>query len=137
METNPPKVIHVNERTALLQQVEKPNQPDDKGEKCFTEDSEVLKWTEFYRGIDEEPTESLWVKIKVDITVEVCHRPPIQEDLADETLYRQIEAASHSQALVLMGDFNHPHICWRDNMAWHKLSNRFLDVLMITSFSKS
>lgn len=24
---------------------------------------------------------------------------------------RQIEAASHPQALVLMGDFNHPHIC--------------------------
>ncbi|KAF1441782.1 hypothetical protein FQV07_0011647, partial [Pygoscelis papua] len=48
------------------------------------------------------------------------YRPPDQEDRADEALYRQIGAASHSQALVLMGDFNHPDTCWRDNTAGHK-----------------
>ncbi|GAB0183107.1 hypothetical protein GRJ2_000776000 [Grus japonensis] len=26
-----------------------------------------------------------------------------------------------------MGDFNHPDICWRDNMAGHKQSRRFLE----------
>ncbi|PKU26923.1 selenoprotein n [Limosa lapponica baueri] len=49
-----------------------------------------------------------------------------QEDQADETLYRQIGAALHSQALVLMGDFNHPDICWKDNTEGHKKSRRFL-----------
>ncbi|GAB0182655.1 hypothetical protein GRJ2_000730800 [Grus japonensis] len=64
-----------------------------------------------------------------DIIVGVCYRPPNQEDQADEALYRQIGAASHSQALVLMGDFNHPGICWRDNTARHKQSRRFLECI--------
>ena len=76
-------------------------------------------------GMDEEPTESLWVRIKgragtSDIIVGVCYRPPNQEDQADETLYRQIGAASCSQTLVLREDFNHPDTCWRDNTAGHK-----------------
>jgi len=45
----------------------------------------------------------------------------------DEALCRQIGAASHSQALVLMEDLNHPDICWKDNTASHKQSRRFLD----------
>jgi len=59
--------------------------------------------------MDEELTKSLWVRIKGragtgDIILGVCYRPPNQEDQVDKALYRQIEAASHSQALVLMGD---------------------------------
>ncbi|GAB0208867.1 mitochondrial enolase superfamily member 1 [Grus japonensis] len=82
--------------------------------------------------MDEEPTESLWVRIKGragagDIIVGVCYRPPDQRDGADEALYRQIGAASCSQALVLMGDFNHPDICWRDNTAERKQSRKFLE----------
>ncbi|GAB0210007.1 hypothetical protein GRJ2_003466500 [Grus japonensis] len=53
--------------------------------------------------------------------------PPDQGDRVDEALYRQIGAASCSQALVLMGDFNHPDICWRDNTAGHKQSRKFLE----------
>ncbi|KAK4832987.1 hypothetical protein QYF61_027011 [Mycteria americana] len=84
--------------------------------------------------MDEETTKSLWVRIKGragtdDIIVGVCCRPPDQEDQADEGLYRQIGAASCSQALVLMGDFNHPDICWRDNTAGHKQSRRFLECI--------
>jgi len=45
----------------------------------------------------------------------------------DDGLYRQTEAASCSQALVLMEDFNHPHICWWGNTAGHEKSIRFLD----------
>ncbi|GAB0183467.1 hypothetical protein GRJ2_000812000 [Grus japonensis] len=83
-------------------------------------------------GMDEELTESLWVRIKGragagDITVGVCYRPPDQGDRADEALCRQIGAASHSQALVLMGDFNHPNICWKDNAAERKQSRKFLE----------
>ncbi|GAB0176272.1 hypothetical protein GRJ2_000092400 [Grus japonensis] len=82
--------------------------------------------------MDEEPTESLWVRIKGragagDIIVGVCYRPPDQGDGADEALYRQIGAASRSQALVLMGDFNHPDICWRDNAAECKQPRKFLE----------
>ncbi|GAB0208302.1 hypothetical protein GRJ2_003295900 [Grus japonensis] len=56
-------------------------------------------------------------------------RPPEQEDRVDEALYRQTGAASRSQALVLMGDFNHPDICWRGNTAGHKQSRKFLECI--------
>ena len=45
----------------------------------------------------------------------------------DEALCRQLGAASPSQALVLMGDFNHPKIRRRDNTAEHKQPSRFLE----------
>lgn len=76
---------------------------------------------------DEGPAESLWVKSKEtagtgDITVWICCRPPDQEDGVDEVLHRQTGVASHSQALILMEDFNHLDVCWRDNTAGHKPS---------------
>jgi len=51
--------------------------------------------------MDEELTESLWVRIKRragtgDITVGAFYRPSDQEDQADKALYRQIGAASCS-----------------------------------------
>ncbi|PKU35905.1 hypothetical protein llap_13795 [Limosa lapponica baueri] len=77
--------------------------------------NEQLECMELHLGMDEDPTKSLWVKIKGntgagDVTVGVCYRPPDQGDRADEALFRQIGAASRSQTLVLMGDFNHPDI---------------------------
>lgn len=42
-----------------------------------------------------------------DTEVGVCCRPPDQEEQMDETLYRQIQVASCSQGLILMGEFNH------------------------------
>ncbi|GAB0208733.1 hypothetical protein GRJ2_003339000 [Grus japonensis] len=94
--------------------------------------NDQLEGMELHLGMDEELTKSLWVRIKGragtgDITVGVCYRPLDQGDRADEALYRQIGAASHSQALVLMGDFNHPDICWRDDAAGHKQSRKFLE----------
>ncbi|GAB0205799.1 hypothetical protein GRJ2_003045500 [Grus japonensis] len=91
-----------------------------------------LECMELHLGMDEEPTESLWVRIKGkagagDIIAGLFYRPPDQGDRADEALYRQIGAASRSQALVLMGDFNHPDICWRDNAAERKQSRKFLE----------
>ena len=82
--------------------------------------------------MDEEPTKSLWVRIKgktgtSNVIVGVCYRPPNQEDLMDEALYSHIGAVSCSQALVLMGNFNHPDICWRDNTAGQKQSRGFLE----------
>ncbi|GAB0187326.1 hypothetical protein GRJ2_001197900 [Grus japonensis] len=94
--------------------------------------NDQLECMEFHLGMDEEPTKSLWVRIKgragTGSTIAgVCYRPPNQKDRADEALYRQIGAASCSQVLVLMGDFNHPNICWRDNTAGHKQFRRFLE----------
>ncbi|GAB0204868.1 mitochondrial enolase superfamily member 1 [Grus japonensis] len=102
------------------------------GVTCYGNDQ--LECMEFCLGMDEEPTESLWVRIKGragtgDTIVGVCYRPPDQEDQADELLpvYKQVGAASHSQALVFMHDFNHCNICWRDNTAGHKQSRKFLE----------
>ncbi|GAB0210390.1 mitochondrial enolase superfamily member 1 [Grus japonensis] len=61
-----------------------------------------------------------------DTVVGVYYRPPDQEEEVDEAFYRQLEVASRSQALVLMGDFNHPGICWKDNRARHAQSRGFL-----------
>ena len=78
--------------------------------------NDQLQCMELCLGMDEEPTESLRVRIKGragtgDIIVGICYRTPDQMDEADKPLYRHTGAASHSQALVLMGDFNHPSIC--------------------------
>jgi len=61
-----------------------------------------------------------------DVIVDVYYRPPDQEEEADEAFYRQLQAASQSQALVLMGTFNHPDISWEDHTARHMQSRRFL-----------
>ncbi|GAB0203230.1 hypothetical protein GRJ2_002788600 [Grus japonensis] len=52
--------------------------------------------------------------------------PPGQDEEVDEAFCRQLEVASQSQALVVMGDFHHPDICWKGNRARHTQSRRFL-----------
>jgi len=86
---------------------------------------------EFCLGADEERVESLWVRIKGqphmgDIIVGVYYKPPDQDDEADEAFYRQLTIASPSQALVLMGYFNYPNICWEDHKTRHVQCGRFL-----------
>ena len=49
----------------------------------------------------------------------VYYRSPDQEDEVDEVFYKQLEVASQSWPLVLMGDFSCPHICWIRNIARH------------------
>jgi len=36
----------------------------------------------------------------------------------DAALYRELAEASHSWALLLMGDFNHPDICWEGSLVF-------------------
>ncbi len=60
--------------------------------------------------------ESLWVKIrdhssKGHLVVEVCYRPLVMRSMLMEAFLLELQEVSHSQALVLMGDFNHPDIC--------------------------
>ncbi|XP_075302833.1 uncharacterized protein LOC142365677 isoform X1 [Opisthocomus hoazin] len=92
---------------------------------------EQLECIELCLGEDEERVESLWVRIKGqphvgDVIVGVYYRPPDQEEEVDEAFYRQLQAASQSQALVLMGDLNHPDISWEDHTARHMQSRRLL-----------
>lgn len=59
-------------------------------------------------GIGDVPVESLWVRIKEqdnvdDIVVSACCRPPDQEEQVDETFFEELEVASHSQAMLLVG----------------------------------
>lgn len=59
----------------------------------------------------------------------VCCRPSDHREEVGEAFYRQLEAATKSQALALVGYFNHPDISWRNNMARHKQSRRFLEIV--------
>lgn len=56
----------------------------------------------------------------------VCHRPPTRKIKWMNT-YKHIVAASHSHNMILMRDFNHSVICWRDSTAGHQKSKRFLE----------
>ncbi|KAJ7414022.1 hypothetical protein WISP_86763 [Willisornis vidua] len=76
--------------------------------------------TEKDLGILDEGTdkqfESLLVRIKGqanmgDTNVGVYYRPPDQEEEVCMAFYGQLEIALWSQALVLLGNFNHPDIC--------------------------
>ena len=44
-----------------------------------------------------------------------------------EAFLHQLQKVSRSQALVLMGDFNHPDICWDSAMVGGRQSKRFLE----------
>ncbi|CAM5177685.1 unnamed protein product [Eretmochelys imbricata] len=79
-----------------------------------------------------EKPESLWIKFrsvsnKGDVVVGVCYRPPDQGDEVDEALFWQLAEVTRSHVLVLMGDFNHPDICWESNTAVHRQSRKFLE----------
>ncbi|KAK4806238.1 LOW QUALITY PROTEIN: hypothetical protein QYF61_013382 [Mycteria americana] len=80
----------------------------------------------------DDRVECLWVRIrgkanKADIVVGVCYRPPNQDEETDELFYKQLGEASQSPALVLVGDFNLPDVCWKYNTAEGKQSRRFLE----------
>jgi len=69
-----------------------------------------------------EQVESLWVRIgdrgnKGKVVIGVYYRPSDQAEPADETFFLHLQEALHSQTLILLGDFNHPNICWKSCMA--------------------
>ena len=74
--------------------------------------------------------ESLWVKIREGSTkdmVGVYYRPPDQGEAVDEAFLLQMWEASCSRALILVGDFNHPDICWKDHTESCKRSRRLVE----------
>ncbi|PKU30159.1 rna-directed dna polymerase from mobile element jockey-like [Limosa lapponica baueri] len=64
-----------------------------------------------------------------DTVLGVYYKPPNQDGEADEAFYSQLTVASKSQALVLMGVFNHPDICWEGYTAGHVQSRKFLQYI--------
>ena len=63
--------------------------------------NDQLECMELHLEMDEEPNESLWIRIQGragagDTVMGVCHRPLDQEDQVKEALYRQLGAASCS-----------------------------------------
>ncbi|GAB0208330.1 mitochondrial enolase superfamily member 1 [Grus japonensis] len=80
----------------------------------------------------DDKVECLWVRMrgkanKADILLGVCYRPPNQDEEADEAFYKRLAEVSQLLALVLMGDFNLPDVCWKYNIAERKQSRRFLE----------
>ena len=77
-----------------------------------------------------EWVKSLWVRIrhrgnKGDLLVGVYYRLPDQGEPTDST-FLQLQQASRSQSLVLLQDFNHHEICWKNSTASGRQSRRFL-----------
>ncbi|KAK4810519.1 LOW QUALITY PROTEIN: hypothetical protein QYF61_004482, partial [Mycteria americana] len=54
---------------------------------------------------------------------------PDQGEPVDEEFLLQLQEASRSQALILLGDFNHPDICWKSSTASCKQSRRLLECI--------
>jgi len=86
----------------------------------------------------DDQVEYFWVKMrgkanKADILLGVCSRPPKQDEEVNEVFYKRLAEVSQSLALVLMGDFNLPDICWKYSTAESKQSRRFLECVKITS----
>jgi len=61
--------------------------------------------------------------------VGVYYRTPDQEELTDKAFFLQLQEASRSQSLVLLGDFNHPSICWKSNTASCRQFSKFLECI--------
>jgi len=66
--------------------------------------------------------ECLWVRIrgkanKADMLVGVCYRPLNQDEDTDEIFCKQLGVVSQLLAVVLMGNFNLPDVCWKYNTA--------------------
>ncbi|TRZ08316.1 hypothetical protein HGM15179_018789 [Zosterops borbonicus] len=90
---------------------------------------EVLNTMEIETDYDDK-VECLWVRIwgkanKADILVGVCYRPPNQEEEVDNVFHKQLQDVSRSPAVVLVGDFKLPDICWELNTAEKRQSRRF------------
>lgn len=73
----------------------------------------------------------MWVRIrdqgnKGNLVIDVYYTPLKQSKTTDKDFLLQLQEASRSQALVLLGDFNHPDIGWTSNVVSCVQSKRLL-----------
>ena len=66
---------------------------------------------------------------KGDLVVGVYYRLPDQGEPTDEAFFLQLQEASCSQFLVLLGDFSHPDTCWQSSTVSCRQSRRFLECI--------
>ena len=102
---------------------------------------EQLECIELCLGMDDEPSESLWVSTKEktgkgDIVVGVCYKPPDQEEPADETLYRRQEQPHIHRPWSSRGTSTTPISVGGTTQQGISNPGGSWNVLMITSFSK-
>ncbi|KAF1446069.1 hypothetical protein FQV07_0012861, partial [Pygoscelis papua] len=57
------------------------------------------------------------------------YRPPDQGDPIKGNLLMKPQEASRSQAFVVLGDFNHPDICWKSSTVSCRQSRRLLECI--------
>jgi len=80
-----------------------------------------IECKELYLKNSYEQVKSLLVRIrdrgnKTNLGVGVYYRPPDQGEPVDEAFFLQLQEASRSQTLILLGDFKYPDICWKSSM---------------------
>ncbi|RMC11217.1 hypothetical protein DUI87_12132 [Hirundo rustica rustica] len=83
---------------------------------------------------NEDGVECLWLRIKgkaikAHILLGVCYGSPNKEEEVDKLFYKQLENVSGSSALVLVGDFDLPDICWELSTAEKRQSRTFLECM--------
>lgn len=77
------------------------------------------------RGVRRALSGHAWVRIKEQTLWAKSHWVSAVGCLPRADIFhRQLGIASHSQALVFMGSFNHTIIGWRDSTVWHKQFRR-------------
>ena len=84
------------------------------------------------RELNASKNESIWIKLKTDntseLTIGVCYRSQVADDLELKSLYENIEKASEKQVLI-MGDFNFPNINW-ETLDSDTNSSQFRDLIL-------
>jgi len=93
-----------------------------------------IQYEELSLKNSHEQVESLWVRIrnrghKGNLVAGVYYRPPDQGEPTDEAFFLQLQKASCSQSLTLLGDFNHPDISWKSSTASCRQPRRFLECI--------
>jgi len=104
----------------------------------------VKKWIEreeLSLKNNHEQVEILWVRIgdrgkNGNLVVGVYCRLVDQGQPIDEAFFLKIQEASCLKSLVLLGDFNHPDICWKRSTASCRHSRRFLECIDDNFFSQ-
>lgn len=66
---------------------------------------------------------------KAYILMGACYRPPNQDEKTDKVFYEHLAEVVRSPALVLMGDFSFPDVCWKYSTVQRKQPRRFPDCM--------